>query len=616
MIRPTFLGFETAKRSLMISQLGLDTIGHNIGNASTPGYTRQRVDQVSIASSGYAQKYQVFGVQFPGQGADVNGINQIRDPYLDKRYRTAATNYGELSVKNNGLVDINNIMDEISSDGLHAKVGDLLGKLELFLQQSDSPDMAAVVRSTAKELVSILNKNSNDLDIARDQQKFDLGIAIADDVNNVIKMIADLNVKIKEDNFYGNPSNELNDSRNLLLDQLSEYLDIKVVRTPVRISSDLVIERVSVELNDSGNPPIVLLDSGKFNKLKVNEDPDNGNVSIELTDGLSDYTVIPDITNKLLKGGIKGYVDVINGEGPLSGGNTFRGVPYYKASLNDFAAEFARIMNTVNSISAAEAAASGNPPMIEEAVKNLFANVVDPSQPITAATIGVSKEWLDDPLFITSSKRNPVTKIQLTSLTMPKHIDSIEPGDVEFPDGPIVYTYSAGPPATLGALIDGVTYTGEYKASGKVQLKDSAGNIGLVVSTNKNAPQEGTYTSVVKSELVTAAANDNVLKFIEAFSASNTYANSLKGSFQEYLVGLQASDAALDLAENEALLKSSGGVIGQLADRRDSISAVNADEEAISMMTYQNYYNAAARYMTVLDEALDKIINGMGIVGR
>jgi flagellar hook-associated protein 1 FlgK len=43
---------------------------------------------------------------------------------------------------------------------------------------------------------------------------------------------------------------------------------------------------------------------------------------------------------------------------------------------------------------------------------------------------------------------------------------------------------------------------------------------------------------------------------------------------------------------------------------------VSIDEEGISMMTYQNYYNAASRYMTTLDEALDKIINGMGVVGR
>jgi len=81
------------------------------------------------------------------------------------------------------------------------------------------------------------------------------------------------------------------------------------------------------------------------------------------------------------------------------------------------------------------------------------------------------------------------------------------------------------------------------------------------------------------------------------------------------LVKLQ-SDASLDYKSNTSKLDASFIVISTLADRRDAVSAVSIDEEGISMMQYQNFYNAAARYMTTLDEALDRIINGMGIVGR
>jgi flagellar hook-associated protein 1 FlgK len=52
-----------------------------------------------------------------------------------------------------------------------------------------------------------------------------------------------------------------------------------------------------------------------------------------------------------------------------------------------------------------------------------------------------------------------------------------------------------------------------------------------------------------------------------------------------------------------------------LLDSRDAVSGVSETEEGINMLTYQNWYNASARLMTALDEALDKLINSTGRVG-
>ncbi len=49
---------------------------------------------------------------------------------------------------------------------------------------------------------------------------------------------------------------------------------------------------------------------------------------------------------------------------------------------------------------------------------------------------------------------------------------------------------------------------------------------------------------------------------------------------------------------------------------RDSTSGVSMDEEGVNMMNYQKWFNASSRMMTTLDEALDTIINSMGVVGR
>ena len=85
-MRSTFLGFETARKSVMASQKALDITGNNISNVNTKGYTRQRLDLFSVVtpSSG---RYKASSVYSSGQGVMSSGTTQIRDPYLDTKYR-------------------------------------------------------------------------------------------------------------------------------------------------------------------------------------------------------------------------------------------------------------------------------------------------------------------------------------------------------------------------------------------------------------------------------------------------------------------------------------------------------------------------------------------------
>ena len=58
-MRPTFLGFETCKRGLATNQKVLDIVGQNLTNWDTPGYTRQRIDIVSVSLNSSASRYAV-----------------------------------------------------------------------------------------------------------------------------------------------------------------------------------------------------------------------------------------------------------------------------------------------------------------------------------------------------------------------------------------------------------------------------------------------------------------------------------------------------------------------------------------------------------------------------
>ena len=94
-MRPTFMGFETAKSAIFTNQKSIDIVGNNLANTDTNGYTRQRVERTSILPSVYTTKVSSSRVGLIGQGVDTLGVSQTRDAFLDKFFRDeyAKTSY-------------------------------------------------------------------------------------------------------------------------------------------------------------------------------------------------------------------------------------------------------------------------------------------------------------------------------------------------------------------------------------------------------------------------------------------------------------------------------------------------------------------------------------------
>ena len=82
-MRSTFAGLNTMVRGIQNNQLSLDTTGHNITNASTEGYSRQRVDS---AATNYQERPSLYGNVYVGGGVDVIALNRARNIYADKQF--------------------------------------------------------------------------------------------------------------------------------------------------------------------------------------------------------------------------------------------------------------------------------------------------------------------------------------------------------------------------------------------------------------------------------------------------------------------------------------------------------------------------------------------------
>ena len=115
----TFGAFTQARLAIYASQAGLSVTGNNISNINTKGYTRQSLNQTSFYAGGTDRYYSTYELRI-GNGTLCTGVSQLRDPYLDIRYRTEMANVGAMDTKLAVLQDLQAILDEVGDgdDGL------------------------------------------------------------------------------------------------------------------------------------------------------------------------------------------------------------------------------------------------------------------------------------------------------------------------------------------------------------------------------------------------------------------------------------------------------------------------------------------------------------------
>lgn len=356
-MRPTFFGFESARSGLTAAQAGLDTTGNNIANLSTEGYSRQVVDQTSAYLGSASDKVAPYSQQFGGLGATVKGIDQVRSQFLDLRYRDAnadnSANEKMLSI----LSDIENNFDETQNDGLSAMLDDFNTQLQVLSLNAGVVEYSSLARSSAQKVAQTLNQYATQLTAIRKQTADEMEISVKD-ANTLLDKIDTINRSIKTAQLQGDRTNELNDTRNQYLDDLSKYMNLKA--TP-HTDGTMSISSGSTTLLDAQAGTVATL---------------------SLDDSTSGMRLLADGSAMTLTGGsLFGSMQVLNGKGSFaaSGENDFRGLPYYQSSLDALANSLSGTFNSLNG--------SGKP---------LFTGT-------GAQDIRISGQWLANPNYITAT---------------------------------------------------------------------------------------------------------------------------------------------------------------------------------------------------------------------
>lgn len=302
----TFYGLEMSRQALAVQQSALYTTGHNISNANTEGYSRQRVNLEAMNGFPYASRNRP---NIPGQmgtGVEAGSVQRIRNQFLDNQFRSENNSSGYWTERANALSRMENVMNEPSDSGLSKTMNQFWQSLQDLAVNPDNAGARSVVLQRGHALADTFNYLSSSMSTIRSDLSNQIDTTVKN-ANSLIDSIDNLNAQIKNLETHGYDANDLYDKRDVLLDELSGIVNIKVSydNSHAKNRADGVA-KVEI-LNDSGDPIATLVDGvgGTVNHIETpqyNEGEEN------------DLTVIEDIQvngESILssKGSLSGLVD-------------------------------------------------------------------------------------------------------------------------------------------------------------------------------------------------------------------------------------------------------------------------------------------------------------------
>lgn len=210
------------KSALNAAQVGIATTGHNIANASTPGYSRQVIVQA-------AAEAQNFGYGFVGQGTNIVGVQRVYNDTLARQLLNTTSASSASSAYHSQISEINNLLSD-SDAGLNPVISQFFSSISAAAANPSDLATRQTVLSSAQSMVdrfATINTRLNDIRNTLNTQ-IEGSVSI---INSYAKQISELNVTIdKALSSTGNPPNDLMDQRDLLVSKLSEQIKTSVIK--------------------------------------------------------------------------------------------------------------------------------------------------------------------------------------------------------------------------------------------------------------------------------------------------------------------------------------------------------------------------------------------------
>ncbi len=581
-----------------MSQLNLQVISHNIANAGTPGYSRQRAEMIpspphALPSVNFRPGY----VQQLGSGVNVEAVKRIRDEFLDQVINIQTGAQGRNSTVDVAYASLELLFGEPGERSLGTIIDEYF---TAWQELSNNPELVST-RANLREQAISLTRTVTTLDASlkrlASEQVTQLKYQI-ESLNSIARQVADLNMQIAQVKSLGDDPNDLMDRRDLLIEQIAELVPTTTIEQithttsvligGLRLVEDEFVHEIELVMNPRDHDDFIV-------QFK------NGNVPDLIGQGTlaglleARREIIPFFQDRLntLTTGLINRVNVQHRRGfGLDGGF---GRPFFSdyrtatmqstfdlpatttkdttldqlaITAGDFTIQGKRVTITYEDIAPGEAISLGT----------LLDRITD-SQPYVRASLR------------TGLSGNPQIRLDLYNPKENGELINIFSGTSNFLE-------IVGLETATSTLLDAdETYTNSthmFELSLAI-MED------LDVIAAAGDDGSGNYTGPGNNENALAIS---ALQYLNTAIEETTFGDFYSSTISE--LGSQAQTA-------QRLVSNQGVLLNQLYVRRESIRGVNMDEEATAMIVYQRIYEGAARVTQVVDSMLDTLINRTGV---
>lgn len=592
----TFFGLEIARRALAVSQLNLQVIAHNIANAGTPGYSRQRAELIATPPLAYPSFSRPGFVQQIGTGVDVEAVKRIRDDFTDELIRNQTSMQGRNATINSALSQIELAFGEPGDSALSASLDSFFSAWQDLANDPELVTSRANLREQSISFIRTVDTLTKSLKDIADNQNTSLELKV-NEVNDLAHQIAQLNNLISKVQGLGDSPNDLMDQRDVLVEELSNIVPV----------TQLVDSNNRTSLLIGG---LKLVEEDNVHELSLVNDPKKPMV-LDLRIGTQ---LAPDLQGK---GEIAGLLEVRNSI-----------IPYFQNKLNNFISGVVNRVNVQHRLGFGLDGARSRPFFQDFHTSEMIGEIILP--------VGTNLDTSIDKLGITAG----TFTVQGKTLTITQ--DDVAPGEATTL-GEIIKRITSSQPLVRASIVtDQSSQTRIHldlfnppDAATEISVQGGTSNFltvtGLLNAKSNSLIDAANYSNSstmldlsfnVRDNLDTIAAagddgsgvfsgagnNVNALA-ISALQSSTTAISDT--TFEDYYtsiigeVGSQARSSA-QMVSNQDLL------LNQLMAQRESVMGVNMDEEATAMITFQRIFEGAARVTQVVDSMLDTLINRLG----
>lgn len=618
-----FFGLTIAGSGLRASNAALNTTANNIANEQTEGYSRQEVTQ---QASNALRTFTTYGCA--GAGVDTIAIERVRDGFYDVKYWNNNCKYGNYSVKQYYMKTIEDYFKDDGStgtSGFKTIFDNMSAALQSITTNSSSTTSKAQFISAAKTLTDYFNNMYGNL---QELQK-DINLEVkqnVDQINSIAEKISTLNKQINVIEMSGSKANELRDQRELLIDELSEIVDVETTEHDILDSAGGKTGGTRYIVKIGGGQTLV--DANDYNSLtyvaraadeKLNLTDVDGLYNIKWENG-NDFS----LANASLNGKLKGLYELCYGNDKAGFSGTVAAVDEadHKVTVSVTDDKLKNLKESMLCQAGGEITI-GNVKYLytdwsfDEAANTYTFQLSDDttrSPQITAGMAGKSVRTAEKvayqgiPYYMQQMNTwirgfaDKVNEIFNAGTNAYGDSGAANKGNILFTG----YDNVSGKQYTLDELLNGTTQNG-YGGYYLLTAGNFSINEALLSEYGGDADLLGTRSSdkVGVEECEQVKEVITMLTSKEKFSFRNASANQM--------LELLLSDIALNASNANTFQTTYEGLKTSIDNQRASISGVDKDEEAVSLVKYQNSYTLASKMIQTLTEIYDQLILNTGV---